>query len=101
MKTRIIAAAAIATAFAAPSALAAETFEFDFDYSPVEVATEDGAQQTYEELKERITEECQPAKPVERIRQYNDTVQCVERTLDQAVAQMDQPAVTDIHEGRG
>lgn len=100
MKTRIITAAAIVSIAFSPAAFASDRFEIDFDYSPVEVATPEGAEKAYNKLEEMITDECEPNSARERVMERRATEECIDRALDDAVAKMDKPKVTSIHEAR-
>ena len=98
MKTRIATLAVIAGLAFAPAAIASEKFEIEFDFSPVEVATEEGAEKTYADLKSMIEKECEPLFGARRVIERIETRQCVSDTLDKAVAEIDAPEVTRIHE---
>ncbi len=101
MTRRLLALAAVTGFLAAPAALASDKFVVEFDYSPAEVATPEGAERAYGELESMIAEKCRPATADRRrASDYRLTRECVNRTLDDAVAQMDMPAVTRVHEAR-
>lgn len=100
MKIRIAAIAAIASLAFAPAAIADDTFEFDFSFSPTEVSSEIGAEETYEKLEAMIKDKCEPNTTREKIRYLADTQACVDETLNEVVAKMDKPEVTSIHEAR-
>jgi UrcA family protein len=101
MKTAILPIFAALSLAVTPAAFASDKFEIDFEYSPVEVSTEYGAGQVYAELEAEIIEECTPnLRPIERLKQQNETRACIEETLNAAVAQMDQPEVTKAHEAK-
>lgn len=105
MKNRILPLAAISSltlaSFAlAPAALATENFEFDFDFSPVEVSTEIGAEKAYDALEERLETECAPKTNHEKIFNRVLTEQCVDNAIETAVLEMDKPELTAIHKAR-
>lgn len=100
MKTRIATIAAIASLAFAPAAFASDKFEIEFSFSPVEVATADGAEKIYDDLEAAIKEECQPTNMRARIQRTLTTEACINATLDEAVAELDAPEVTKVHEIR-
>lgn len=100
MTFRIVAIAAIASLAIAPAALADDTFEFDFSFSPTEVSTDIGAEQTYEKLEAMIKDKCEPSTTREKIRYMADTEACVDATLTEVVAKINKPEITSIHEAR-
>ncbi|MEO1475479.1 MAG: UrcA family protein [Pseudomonadota bacterium] len=99
MKTAIATAAIASLAFA-PSAFAADRFEVEFTYAPAEVATEQGAEATYNELEAMIEEECAPNPAIRSFTQKAEADACVDQALADAVDQIDQIEVTRIHEER-
>ena len=101
MKNAILPIFAALSLAATPAAFASDKFEIDFEYSPVEVATEYGAKQVYAELEAEIEDECTPnVRPMERLKVIDETRACIEETLNAAVEQMDQPEVTKVHEAK-
>lgn len=100
MKTHIIALATIASLAVAPAAFASDKFEFDFKFSPVEVSTEIGAEKVYDALEEMIESKCEPDSTRAKIRERVYTEQCIRKTIEQAVADIDDPALTALHEDR-
>lgn len=100
MKTRLLAIAAIASLSLAPTALASDKFEFDFDFSPVEVSTEAGAEKAYTELEQMIEDQCEPNTVREKIHNRAATERCVSITIEQAVADIDEPNLTAVHKAK-
>lgn len=100
MKTHIIAIASIAGLCLTPAAFATEKFEFEFEFSPVEVSTEVGAEAIYEELEKMIEDKCAPEDFIERYNGRRATEICVEETLETAIAQLDNPDVEAVHKAR-
>lgn len=99
MKNTILPVFAALSLAIAPAAFASDKFEIDFDYSTVEVATAEGAEKIYSDLEARIENECEPAGPAfQRQRQRVSTSICVDRAIGEAVAQMQEPEVTKVHE---
>jgi len=101
MKTAILPIFAALSLAVTPAAFASDKFEIEFEFSPVEVATEYGAEQVYAELEAEIRNECTPTmRTIERIKRQNEIQDCIDEALDTAVAQMDQPEVTKVHEAK-
>ena len=100
MKTRIIAIAAIASLAFTPAALASDNFEFEFDFSPVEISSEIGAEKAYEELEAMIEEKCEPRDTREKVFYRALTEQCLSETLEQAVADINEPELTAVHKAK-
>ncbi|MEL7128248.1 MAG: UrcA family protein [Pseudomonadota bacterium] len=98
MNTRIALISAAAAVVALPTAFAAERFEAEFTYSPVEVSTPEGAAETYADLEAMIENYCEPESSQNRIRERTATENCVKVALDDAVRKMDKPEITRIHE---
>jgi len=100
MKTRIIAIAAITSFALTPAALASDTFEFEFDFSPVEISSEIGAEEVYEELEAMIENKCAPTDNREKVVYRALTEECVTSTLEQAVADINEPELTAVHKAQ-
>ena len=100
MKTRIITIAAISAFALSPAAFASDKFEFEFDFSPVEISSETGAKEVYEELEEMIEENCEPVELKMRLQHRAATQQCIDNTIEQTVADLDQPELTAVHEAQ-
>jgi len=101
MKTTILPVFAALSLAVTPAAFASDKFEVEFDYSPVEVASENGAEQVYADLEALIEEQCEPdGSAFEKMRQQTATRICVERTINDAVAQLEEPEVTKVHEAK-
>ncbi|MEM9668112.1 MAG: UrcA family protein [Pseudomonadota bacterium] len=99
MKTAIATAAIASLAFA-PTALAADRFEVEFNYAPAEVATKAGAKTTYNRLEKMVEKECAPVSGIRSFTQRSETELCVDQALADAVDQINQPEVTRIHQER-
>ncbi|MEM7662502.1 MAG: UrcA family protein [Pseudomonadota bacterium] len=99
MKTAIATAAIASFAFA-PAALAAERFEVEFTYAPAEVATEEGAEATYNELEAMIEDECSTSYVPRSYSEKAAADACIDQALANAVDQIDKPEVTRIHQER-
>jgi len=97
MKTRMIAIASLTALALTPTALASDKFEFDFHFSPVEISSEIGAKEVYEELKATIEKECEPSNHRERVFQRAEAEECMNDTLEQAIAAIDDPTLTATH----
>ena len=100
MKTHIIAIASIAGLCLTPAAFASDKFEFDFEFSPVEVSNETGAETIYEELEKMIEEKCEPKHALDKFRDRANTEKCVDITLETTVAELDNPDITAVHKTR-
>ncbi len=101
MKNAILPIFAALSLAVTPAAFASDKFEMEFEFSPVEVSTEEGAKQVYAELEAEIEAECTPdVDAIGQMRIRNAVKNCIDDTLDAAVAQMDQPEVTRIHEAK-
>lgn len=100
MKTYIIAIASIAGLCLTPAAFASDKFEFEFEFSPVEVNTEVGAESVYEELEAMIKDKCAPQHSLDKYRDRANTEKCVDETLKTAVSKLDNPEVTAVHKAR-
>ena len=97
MKLKIAAFAALTALAIAPLASAEDEFELEFQFSPAEVSTQQGAAEIYSELESKIKEECEPRSTREKIFMRAQTAACVESTLEAAVKEIDSPALTEIH----
>ncbi|MEM6411362.1 MAG: UrcA family protein [Pseudomonadota bacterium] len=97
---KALTAATIAGFALAPAALAADRFEVEFVYTPAEVATEKGAEATYNELEAMIEDECQPGHYTRTLRERAAIDACIDAAMANAVDQIDKPEVTRIHEQR-
>lgn len=88
---------------ATPAAFASDNFEIEFEFSPVEVSTEDGAAAIYSDLETLIEEECAPSgntRTIEELRYRADTEICIDQALSDAVAQIQSPEVTKVHKAK-
>ncbi|MEO9969581.1 MAG: UrcA family protein [Hyphomonadaceae bacterium] len=103
MKKAILPIFAALSLAATPAAFASDNFEFEFEFSPVEVSTEDGAAAVYSDLETLIEEECAPlgnSAPIEEFRYRASTKICIDQALSEAVAQIQSPEVTKVHEAK-
>ncbi|MEO0882109.1 MAG: UrcA family protein [Pseudomonadota bacterium] len=99
MKTAI-ATIAIASFALSPAAFATDRFEVEFTYTPAEVATEEGAEATYNELEAMIETECAPKPYPRSISERSINEDCVDDALADAVDQIDQPELNRVHKER-
>ena len=66
-----------------PAASASEKFEVDFEYSTIEVATEEGAEKIYADLEAMIEHQCEAdglalsGRTLERLKSKARTAECV------------------------
>lgn len=95
--SRLSAIALIAGSLAAP-ALAGERFSFDLEIDRSELATEEGAAEVYADLRERVEKECKTSRVGTRVTDRFARRTCTERTLDDAVALIDEPMLAKVHE---
>lgn len=84
-----------------PAAFASEKFEVEFEYSTVEVSTEEGAEKIYAELEAVIERQCEIDNWVVRPVKGNALeATCVDRSIADVVEQMQAPELTKIHEAK-
>lgn len=103
MKKAILPIFATLSLAVTPAAFASDKFEVEFDFSPVEVSTEEGAANVYSDLEAMIEEKCAPPsgiRAIEKARQLAATEVCVDEALSDAIAQIESPEVTKIHEAK-
>ena len=89
-----------------PAASASEKFEVDFEYSTIEVATEEGAEKIYADLEAVIEHQCEAdglalsGRALERLRSKALTAECVDRSIASAVEQMQSSELAEIHKAK-
>lgn len=97
--TRTAIAALAAASLAAPSFAAGE-FRFDFEYDKVDAETAEGAEGIYDTLLEEVAAHCTVTEFPTRFLNEISTQRCIDRTLDQAVEEIDTAAMDTVHASR-
>ena len=84
-----------------PAASASEKFEVEFEYSTIEVATEEGAEKIYADLEAMIEHQCEADNSVVRpAKSYARKAACIDQSIASAVEQMQSPELTEIHKAK-
>ncbi len=99
MKSALASLSALAAVFV-PTALAEDTFSFDFTIDRASLNTTDGAQDTLDAIERQAKRHCGYRTGIQSLEEKKFARKCVENTLDGAVAQISSPKLTELMELR-
>lgn len=97
MKTTLIAIAFTSLALT-PSAFADSQFPFEFAYDKQELATEEGANRVYKQLRHKIEIACDFTSARRGITAANIEKKCIEESLATVLSQMEDEKLAMVHE---
>lgn len=95
--TRFVAAAAALAMVAVPAFAEKETFVFDFEYKPAEVATAAGAAEAYDRLYSQALDACEANSGRQTLQTRRFARECADNLVNDVIAEANRPMLTAVH----